>query len=65
MDSLHDLKKIIYIELVHMFGICSAKGTLWHFAVAGIYSSGNVYICIDLLCCLAKKLFKLLMSKSN
>lgn len=65
MDSYYDLKKLICIELVHMFGICSATGTLWHFAVAGIYSSGYVYIGIDLLWCLEKELFTLFMSKPN
>lgn len=35
---LSDSKKTISIELVRMFAICSARRTVWHFAIAGIYS---------------------------
>lgn len=65
MDSLYDLKKTICIELVHILEFVLQKEHLGHFAVAGIYSSGYVYIWIDLLWCLVKDLFKLFMSKPN
>jgi len=42
MDSLYDLKKIICVELMHRFAICSVKRTAWYFAIAGIHSSGYV-----------------------
>lgn len=44
MDSLYDLKKTICIELVHILEFVLQKEYLGHFAVAGIYSSGYVYI---------------------
>lgn len=65
MDSLYDLKKILCIELVHVFAICSVKRTAWHFAIAGIYSSGYVLYLYRSLWCLIKEACKLFMSKPH